>query len=380
MQVIENVIVYQLDKAAHGYVVIDGEYIHEIGEGVYNGAIDQRIDGQGQHLLPGFIDIHIHGGYGQDTMDADLQALRILSEGLLTEGTTSFLATTMTENMERVAEAMEAAVQFSHHNGAELIGIHMEGPFISADKVGAQNPQYVIAPTIEQINRLQQRADGMIKIITMAPEVNGAMDVIQSLGKDIIISLGHTAADYDQMNEAAQRGARHITHLYNAATGFNHRQPGAFAAAWLNDQFSVECIVDGVHSHPAAVLLAYRLKGIDKLMLITDSMRAKGMPDGAYELGGQLVYKTGESAVLSDGTLAGSVLTMNGALRNLMQFTGVPLEKAWRTASYNQAAALGMLHDRGSIEKGKYADLVLVDQEINVLMTVKKGYIKNITN
>lgn len=379
MQVIENVIVYQLNKAVKGYVVIDEEYISEVGEGDYNGDISARIDGKGQHLLPGFIDIHIHGGYGQDAMDADEEALRLLSDGLMSEGTTSFLATTMTEDLERVAKAMTAAAQFSNSHGAEIIGIHMEGPFISADKVGAQNPKYVKVPTVEQIKHLQQQADGLIKIITMAPEVEGAMEVIEALGEEMIISLGHTTADYDKMNEAAEHGARHITHLYNAATGFSHREPGAFAAAWLNDKFSVECIVDGIHSHPAAVLLAYRLKGIGQMMLITDSMRAKGMPDGEYELGGQPVFKTGERAVLGDGTLAGSVLTMNGALRNFMQFTGVPLEEAWRVTSYNQAAALGM-DDRGVIEKGKYADLVLVDQEINVLMTVKKGYIKNITN
>lgn len=380
MQVIENVYIYQLDKVSKGYVIIDDERIADVKEGTYEGNIQHRIDGHNQHLLPGFIDIHIHGGYGQDTMDATDDAFKKLSEGLLTEGTTSFLATTMTEDLERVGHAMEVASRFNHLEGAEIIGIHMEGPFISPDKVGAQNPKYVKTPTVKQIEELQMRADDKIKIITMAPEVDGATEVIEQIGQNIIVSLGHTTANYDEINKAVEHGARHITHLYNAATGFNHRQPGAFGAAWLNDGLAVECIVDGIHSHPAAVKLAYRLKGIDDMMLITDSMRAKGMPDGEYELGGQPVFKTGEQAVLKDGTLAGSVLTMNKALRNFMQFTGLSLEEAWKATSYNQARALNVLNDRGTIEKGKYADLVLVDEEINVLMTIKKGYIKNITN
>ncbi len=216
--------------------------------------------------------------------------------------------------------------------------------------------------------------------MTIAPEVDGAMDVITAKHDDIIFSIGHTVATYDEMNAAVAAGAKHITHLYNAATPFNHRNPGAFGAAWINDDLKTECIVDGIHSHQASVKIAYRLKGRDRFMIITDAMRAKGMPDGDYELGGQAVVKQHDKAVLADGTLAGSILKMNEALRNFMAYTGETLDNAWRVVSYNQAAALGLSDEIGSIKQGKYADLVLVDEELNVLTAVKKGYMKMIKN
>ncbi|KAA1039186.1 N-acetylglucosamine-6-phosphate deacetylase [Macrococcus equipercicus] len=380
MQVINNVKIYTEHAVIErGYVLIDGERIAAVEPGDYAGDCTDVMDGGGHILLPGFIDIHIHGGYGVDTMDADKDALTTLTEGLLSEGTTSFLATTMTEDLSRVKRALDAASAYDGP-GAEIIGIHVEGPFISEHKVGAQNPDYVRRPTVELIEELQRSARGKIKIMTIAPEVEGAMDVIREKHEDIIFSLGHTVATFDELNEAAAAGAAHITHLYNAATPFEHREPGAFGAAWLNDGLKTECIVDGVHSHPAAVKIAYRLKGRDRFMVITDAMRAKGMPDGDYELGGQRVIKKGGKAVLASGTLAGSILKMNDALRNFMAYTGETLDNAWRVVSYNQAVALGMQQDIGSIKAGKYADLVLVDHELNVLTAVKKGYMKFIKN
>ncbi|TDM07452.1 N-acetylglucosamine-6-phosphate deacetylase [Macrococcus lamae] len=380
MHVINNVKIYTEDEVIdRGYVIIEDERIKAVEHGDYEGDQSNVTDGGGNILLPGFIDIHIHGGYGADVMDADDEALETLAEGLLTEGTTSFLATTMTEDLERVKKAMTAASSYNGA-GAEIIGIHVEGPFISEHKVGAQNPKYVKRPTVELIEELQEAADHKIKIMTIAPEVEGAMDVIRAKNQDFIFSMGHTVATFYEINVAVTAGARHITHLYNAATPFTHRDPGAFGAAWVNDGLKTECIVDGVHSHPAAVKIAYRLKGRDNFMVITDAMRAKGMPDGEYELGGQQVIKKEGRAVLNDGTLAGSILKMNDALRNFMSYTGETLENAWRVVSYNQAAALGMQDDIGSIKTGKYADLVLVDEELNVLTAVKKGYMKLIKN
>lgn len=380
MLVINNVKIYTEDGVIDkGYVVIEQQRIAEVSHGYYNGTCHDVIDGKGGILLPGFIDIHIHGGYGADVMDADMGALTTLAEGLLTEGTTSFLATTMTEDLTRVKNALETASRYEGP-GAEIIGIHLEGPFISEHKVGAQNPEYVIHPTTVLIDELQQAARGKIKIMTIAPEVDGAMDVITAKHDDIIFSIGHTVATYDEMNTAVAAGAKHITHLYNAATPFNHRNPGAFGAAWVNDDLKTECIVDGIHSHQASVKIAYRLKGRDRFMIITDAMRAKGMPDGDYELGGQAVVKQHDKAVLADGTLAGSILKMNEALRNFMAYTGETLDNAWRVVSYNQAAALGLSDEIGSIKQGKYADLVLVDEELNVLTAVKKGYMKMIKN
>lgn len=371
MKAITNAKIYSEDGVIeNGYIVYD-DRILEIKAGTYNGDAE-TIDAQGNTLLPGFIDIHIHGGYGADSMDATPEALTTLAKGLLSEGTTSFLPTTMTESMPRVRRALENIATFDGE-GAEILGIHLEGPFISEHKVGAQDPKYVIRPSIDSIQALQLAAQNKIKIITIAPEVDGARESVAHFN-DIIFSAGHTVATFDEMNDAVSIGLKHITHLYNAATGFTHREPGAFGAAWLNDDLKTECIVDGVHSHPAAVNIAYRLKGRDRFMVITDAMRAKGLGDGESELGGQKVNVIGNEARLEDGTLAGSVLKMNDGLKNFIKFTGETLDNAWRVMSYNQARALRLDHRIGSIKKGKQADFVLLDDEFNVLSTVKRGY------
>ncbi|MCE4957643.1 N-acetylglucosamine-6-phosphate deacetylase [Macrococcoides caseolyticum] len=371
MEAIINARIYTEDKVIqNGYIEYD-EKIIAFGEGEYSGQA-HTIDAQGNILMPGFIDIHIHGGYGADAMDATPEALEKLTQGLLQEGTTSFLPTTMTESLSRVTKALSNIATFESQ-GAEILGIHLEGPFISEHKVGAQDPQYVMRPSIQLIDQLQQAAQNKIKIITIAPEVEGAMDVIQHFDT-IIFSAGHTIATFDEMNHAQTLGLKHITHLYNAATGFNHRNPGAFGAAWLNEGLKTECIVDGVHSHPAAVDIAYRLKGNNAFMVITDAMRAKGLGDGESELGGQKVNVLGNEARLDDGTLAGSVLKMNEGLKYFVEFTGESLDNASRVMSYNQAVALGVDDRIGSISLGKQADFVLIDNEFNVLSTVKKGY------
>lgn len=371
MKAITNATIYTEEGVIENGYITFNEMIHEIGSGPYQGAAE-TIDADGNTLLPGFIDIHIHGGYGADAMDATPEALDTLSTGLLSEGTTSFLATTMTESLPRVKKALENIATYESE-GAEVLGIHLEGPFISEHKVGAQDPKYVIRPSIELVNELQHAAKHKIKIITIAPEVEGAHAVLQHFD-DIIFSAGHTVATFDEMNDAVDKGLRHITHLYNAATGFTHRAPGAFGAAWINDNLKTECIVDGVHSHPAAVEIAYRLKGRDRFMVITDAMRAKGLGDGESELGGQIVNVCGSEARLADGTLAGSVLKMNDGLKNFMAWTSETLDNAWRVMSYNQAVALQVDDRIGSIKVGKQADFVLLDDKFNVLSTVKRGY------
>ncbi|MCU7557330.1 N-acetylglucosamine-6-phosphate deacetylase [Macrococcus capreoli] len=371
MKAIINAKIYTEDKVIHNGYIEFNDKIVAIGEGEYSGEAE-TIDAHGNMLLPGFIDIHIHGGYGADAMDATHESLDMLTQGLLKEGTTSFLPTTMTESIPRVTNALESIATFESQ-GAEILGIHLEGPFISEHKVGAQDPKFVIRPTTTLINQLQQAAHNNIKIITIAPEVEGALDVIQHFD-DIIFSAGHTTATFDELNNAQSKGLKHITHLYNAATPFKHRAPGAFGAAWLNDNLTTECIIDGVHSHPAAVDIAYRLKGRDRFIVITDAMRAKGLGDGVSELGGQQVYVNGNEARLKDGTLAGSVLKMNEGLKHFMQYTGESMEHAWRVMSYNQAVALKVDDRIGSIKVGKQADFVLLDEEFNVLCTVKRGY------
>ncbi|MGW9855735.1 N-acetylglucosamine-6-phosphate deacetylase [Staphylococcus hominis] len=377
--VITNGIIYTEAQVINkGYIVIENGKISDIQKGNYAGDLKQ-IDVKGKHVLPGFIDIHIHGGYGEDAMDASYEGLNHLAKKLLSEGTTTFLATTMTQSDENIETALKNVVTCYQHQtigeAAEIAGIHLEGPFISEYKVGAQNPKYVQCPSVEKIRHFQDIAKGLIKIITFAPEVEGAHDTLNALRDDIIFSMGHTVATYEEANEAVERGAKHITHLYNAATPFEHRNPGVFGAAWTNESLNTEIIGDGIHSHPAAVEIAYKQKGNTHMYLITDAMRAKGMKDGEYDLGGQNVIVKGKEARLESGALAGSILKMNEGLRNLIQFTHDSLDHLWRVTSLNQAIALNIDKQKGSLSIGKDADIVIVDDEIRVDTTIKAGMI-----
>lgn len=375
--VIENGRIYtETGTIKQGYIVIKNDKINSIEPGKYHGDLT-TIDARGQHILPGFIDIHMHGGYGEDAMDASHDGLKHLSESLLSEGTTSYLATTMTQSDENITKALENIVDYQkvqdQYNAATIVGVHLEGPFISEHKVGAQNPAYVQRPSIAKVEQFQVAANHQIKVITFAPEVEGANDTLKALHKDIQFSIGHTVATFDEVNDAVAHGAKHVTHLYNAGTSFEHREPGVFGAAWLNDQLSTELIVDGIHSHPAAVKIAYKQKGNERFFLITDAMRAKGMPDGEYDLGGQNVIVKGSEARLASGALAGSILKMNEGLKNLIAFTGDTLENLWRVTSLNQAIALNIDKQKGSLKVGKDADIVIVSDDIDVLATIKSG-------
>ncbi|MGW7996577.1 N-acetylglucosamine-6-phosphate deacetylase [Staphylococcus xylosus] len=363
-----------------GYILIENGKITQIAEGEYQGDLT-TIDVKGQHVLPGFIDIHMHGGYGEDAMDASFEGLKHLSESLLSEGTTSFLATTMTQSDENIIKALKNIVDYQEQqdslNAASIVGIHLEGPFISEYKVGAQNPAYVQRPSVEKVQQFQEIANNQIKVMTFAPEVEGADETLSTLHDQINFSIGHTVATFDEVNEAVAQGAKHVTHLYNAGTPFEHRNPGLSGAAWLNDELSTESIVDGIHSHPASVKIAYKQKGNKRFFLITDAMRAKGMPDGEYDLGGQNVVVKGSEARLASGALAGSILKMNEGLKNLIAYTGAPLDDLWRVTSLNQAIALKIEEDKGSIAIGKDADIVVVDDDIQVLTTIKSGKVHN---
>lgn len=361
-----------------GYLVVENGKISDIQKGDYKGHLNQ-IDVAGKHVLPGFIDIHIHGGYGEDAMDASYDGLNHLAKQLLSEGTTTFLATTMTQSDENIEKALKNIVACYENQklgeAAEISGVHLEGPFISEHKVGAQNPKYVQRPTVDKIRHFQEVAKGLIKIITFAPEVEGAHDTLNELRDEIIFSMGHTVATFEEANEAVERGAKHVTHLYNAATPFEHRNPGVFGAAWTNQGLNTEIIGDGIHSHPAAVDIAYKQKGYTHMYLITDAMRAKGMKDGEYDLGGQNVIVKGKEARLENGALAGSILKMNEGLHNLIQFTHDSLDHLWRVASLNQAIALNIDKQKGSLSIGKDADIVIVDDHIQVDTTIKSGTI-----
>ena len=256
---------------------------------------------------------------------------------------------------------------------AALVGINMEGPFISPDRIGAQNPEYVQRADAGMLSRLQEAAGGLVKLVDIAPEEPGALEFVSEAAGKARVSLAHTCADYETAREAFERGARHLTHLYNAMPGLHHRKPGPIAAAWEHPDVTVELIADGVHIHPAMVRLTFGLFGAERICLISDSMRATGLEDGSYDLGGQQVEVRGNVATLADGTIAGSVTDLAACVRHAVLDMGIPLEDAVRAATLTPACAIGIDDERGSIEVGKVADLVVLDEDLNVKHVVLRG-------
>lgn len=328
-------------------------------------------------VLPGFIDEHVHGAGGCDAMDGSEKALATIADTLAAEGVTAFLATTMTQSPEAISSALRAVKRYralGRGEGAELLGAHLEGPFIAAEKKGAQPEEYVVKPSVRAFERYYAESGENIRIVTLAPEEEGAAELIGWLvSRGIVVSIGHTGAKYSDIERAAEAGASHVTHTYNAQSSLHHREIGAVGGALLLDGLVCELICDGIHVSVPAMQLLYKCKGAEKLILITDAMRAKGLADGVSELGGQKVFVKNGEARLADGALAGSVLRMNVALKNLVEKVGVPLEKAAACASYNPACALGVEGERGSIEAGKRADFAVLDGKFNVIATYRGG-------
>ena len=328
-------------------------------------------------LVPGFIDEHIHGAGGSDAMDATNEALQTISEYLAMEGTTGFLATTMTQSKENINNALKAAasaIKNGKFRGAEVLGVHLEGPFISPKHVGAQPLEYVLNPSVAEFEKFQRAAEGNIKIVTLAPEENGGTELTEALKKQgVVASIGHTGATFSDVEKAVRSGARSVTHTYNAQTGLHHREAGVVGAAMLFDELNCEMICDGIHVSIPAIKLVIKNKPHDKFTLITDAMRAKGMPDGVSELGGQEVFVKGGEARLKDGTLAGSVLKMNVAIKNLVERVGVPFTDAVDFATANPAKNIGLFGERGSIEVGKRADFTVLKKDYEVEMTMVGG-------
>ncbi|WP_025784103.1 N-acetylglucosamine-6-phosphate deacetylase [Sporosarcina sp. D27] len=361
-----------LDK---GEVFIEDGVIREVGISIQRVA-NQQIDARGGYVLPGFIDMHIHGAAGADVMDATEEALQTMADVLPKEGTTSFLATSMTQAPEAIETALKNAAVFTTKAGqAQMLGVHLEGPFVSQKRAGAQPLEYICPPDAEQFDAWQQAAQGKIRMVTLAPEVPNGLAFIRKLSAEgIVASMGHTDATIAQMEEAAQAGAVQATHLYNQMSPFHHREPGAIGGALLIDELCAEVIPDFIHSHPKAVELAYRVKGADRLILITDAMRAKGLEPGEYDLGGQPVHVSETDARLSDGTLAGSILTMEHAVKNVVRTLGIsPLDVA-KITSGNAARQLG-LTKKGSLVVGKDADVVILDKEWTVKHTICGGVV-----
>lgn len=330
-------------------------------------------------VLPGFIDEHIHGAGGSDGMDGTVEDIANIAKTVAAEGTTAFLVTTMTQSPENIKKAMRAVKTYRDANskeGARVLGVHLEGPFIAAAHKGAQPLEYVQAPDVQVFDEYNEESGNSIKIVSLAPEVDGAEKLIKHLSKKkIVSSIGHTGAKYADIEKAVAAGARNVTHTYNAQSPLHHREIGTVGSAMLIDELNCELIADTIHVSVPAMKLLVKNKPSDKLTLITDAMRAKGLPDGVSELGGQTVYVKNGEARLEDGTLAGSVLRMNRALQNIVEKVGVPFTQAVDYATINPAKSLGVDKERGSIKVGKRADFTVINKNYDVLLTVRDGEI-----
>ncbi len=324
------------------------------------------IDCTGCYLLPGLCDIHMHGCAGYDICDGGTEALEAVAAYQYAHGVTAFCPTTMTLPAERLKEILHGISAYACSpgckQGAEIAGIHLEGPFVSAEKCGAQKSSYIQKPSAELLSELQSAADGLISLVTIAPETEGAAKLIRAWAGRVHFSLGHTSCGYDTAREAFAAGADHVTHLFNAMPPFHHRDTGVIDAAFDDGSCFVEIICDGIHVSPTAVRAAFKLFGDDRVVLISDSMEAAGMPDGEYSLGGNKVYKKGRRAALSDGTLAGSVSDLYDCLLTAVSM-GIPLESAVKAATVNPCRSVGIDGRYGSIEPGKAAHFLILDRK-----------------
>lgn len=332
------------------------------------------IDAAGKYVAPGLVDLHIHGYLDEDVSDGNAEGLKKIAYGIAKNGVTAFLPTTMTVSKPEIVAALDTAralkAESRTWDGAEILGVHAEGPFINPGKKGAQAEENILPPDADFV---LENAD-IISSITIAPEMDKDHACIKRLAKEsnILISMGHTNADFDEAMSAARDGAGHATHLFNAMSALAHRNPGVVGAALASDNVSVEVIADTFHINPGLYGIIAKVKG-DKMVLITDCVRAGGMPDGKYELGGQPIFLKGIECRLADGTIAGSVLRLNCAVKNVLDHTALPVHEVFNMASLNPATAIHLADRIGSLEAGKDADIIIADENINIVRTIKKG-------
>lgn len=323
------------------------------------------IDAEGLLVLPGLVDIHSHGAAGEDFSDGNPEGLKKILQYEKRCGITSYCPTSMTFPKERLRQIFASIKGAQTEEGAKVVGINMEGPFLDPAKKGAHVEKWIAAPDVAFVRELNQDADGLVRLVTLAPNMDGAEEFIKEMHEEVCISLGHTAADYDCASRAMKLGAHHVTHLYNAMQPFGHRAPGLIGAAMDDPECMVELICDGYHIHPSAIRAAFRMFGPERVILISDSMRATGMENGTYELGGQEVTVKDRKAVLKDGTLAGSATNLYGCMCKAVEF-GIPLEQAIMAVTANPARSIGIFDQVGSIRIGKQADLLLVSENLEL--------------
>lgn len=331
----------------------------------------------GCHLIPGLTDLHFHGCVGEDFSDASAAGLQAIADYELSRGITQICPAGMTLGEDTLTRICETAAAHSAKNtgGAELAGLHLEGPFLSMAKKGAQNGAFIHDPDAEMLHRLQKAAKGLVKLVTLAPEQPGSEEFIKAARQEgVTVSLGHTTADYDTACAAYRAGARQATHLFNAMPPFTHRAPGVVGAAFDNPEVKVELICDGVHIHPAVVRAVFKLFGADRVILISDSLRATGMPDGRYPFGGQEIEVRGNRATMADdpNTLAGSVSDLMACLKTAVSF-GIPLADAVTAAAVNPAKVLGIYNRLGSLDVGKEANVAVLDERLDLKAVLFHG-------
>ncbi len=340
-------------------------------------AAEDTFDLSGCYLIPGLTDLHFHGCVGEDFSEADAQGMQAIADYELSRGITQICPAGMTLSEEQLTQICQtaAAHKATNSGGAEFVGIHLEGPFLSLAKKGAQNAAYIRDPDVPMLLRLQEAANGLVKLVTIAAERPGAAKFIQAAQEaGITVSLGHTAADYDTASAAYAAGARQATHLFNAMPPFTHRAPGVVGAAFDHPDVKVELISDGVHLHPSVVRAMFRLFGPDRVILISDSLRAAGMPDGVYPFGGQMIEVHGNRATMLDdpATLAGSVSDLMACMKMAVSF-GVPLADAVTAAAVNPAKVMGIYDRLGSLDEGKQANIAVLDADLNLKAVLFRG-------
>lgn len=379
--IIDNVYVFTPDKAfVKGGIILDGDKIRQVYEEKdapqLNGDV---LDGKGCYAIPGLIDLHFHGCKGDDFCDGDKAAIGRIAEYEASVGVTAIAPATMTLPVEELEQILHTAAEYKKETKdcrkADFLGINMEGPFISPAKKGAQDARNILPCNVEICDRFLKAAEGLVKFIGIAPEESEhAAEFIREVHERVNVSLAHTNADYDTAMEACRAGANHAVHLYNAMPAFTHRAPGVVGAVFDSKDVMAEIICDGIHIHPSVVRATFQMMGADRMILISDSMRATGMLDGQYTLGGLDVKVVGRLATLvSDGAIAGSATNLMDCMRTVVKKMDLPLETAVACATINPARSLGVEEQYGSLEAGKKAHVVLLDQDLELKAVIKDG-------
>lgn len=339
--------------------------------------VENSIDLDGKYVVPGFIDVHIHGSNGADAMDGTVEALKTISSYIATKGTTKFLATTLTSSKEELINVLKIAADLQNKeiDGATIFGVHMEGPYFDIEYKGAQNEKYMKPATEKEIKDYLDVKPGLVKMMSLSPHTEQSIETVKFLKENgVIVSVGHSAAKFNDVMKAVDAGLSHSTHTFNGMRGINHREPGVAGAVLISDKINAEVIFDKIHIHPEIVRLMIKAKGTDKVVCITDAMAATGLPNGDYKLGELDVYvKDGEARLKSNDSLAGSVLTMDKAFKHVIEL-GYPIYEAVKLTSTNAAIEFGL--NAGAIEVGKEADFTVLDDSYNVDMTIVNGNIK----